>query len=243
MNKVITFTICLFVLFATVQAAEKTTEEAQLAELEQRIRELENNSPQNRMRVTGYIQSQFSWGQKDANLRVGAPNENPEKPFSRIGIREGHISAIFQDGIVRANLQVDITERGVSMRNLFLQLNDPVWGANFFRTGLIMIPFGHDVGCSSATRMTPERSMIVQDLFPGERDLGAMFGLQTAPGSPLNIFRLEGGLFAGNRRNVDVDSRMSFIGRLSIRKEIGILRLSGGVSYYIGGVFQGTENV
>ena len=208
------------------------------------MQQLENsNRSENRMRVTGYIQPQFSWGEKDARLRIGAPNENPEKSFNRIGIREGHISAFFQDGIVLANVQVDLTERAIGVRNLFLQLNDPVWGTNSMRTGIFILPFGHDVGCSSATRYSPERSTIIQHLFPGERDLGAMFTLQAPQNSSWSIFRLDAGVLSGNGRNAAVDSRMNFVGRLSAQGNMLNASFSGGLSYYRGGVFQGTENL
>ena len=234
-------TMLLLMQFTCIHIQAQTNE---LTDLEQRIQNLENNNLLlNRLRVTGHIQSQFSWGEKDANFRIGAPNKNPEKSFSRVGIREGQLNLFVEEGIVLTHFQVDLTERGIGVRNIFLQLSDPIWGTNALRTGLFMIPFGYDVRYSPVVRGSPERSAIVQDLFPGERDLGAMFILQAPQTSPLNIFRLDAGLFAGNRRNVAVDSRMSFIGRLSAQKNVGNVTLGGGLSYYHGGVFQGTENV
>lgn len=107
-----------------------------------------------------------------------------------------------------------------------------------------MRPFGYDIGYSSARREAPERANITTALFPSNRDVGAMINLQAPRNSPWHIFRFEGGLFAGNSINRETDSRMDFIGRLGINKVINHnLRLSGGVSYYHGSVFQGTETV
>jgi len=42
-----------------------------------------------KFKVSSYIQGQFQYGQKDASLKVGDTNENPDKGFNRIGIRRG----------------------------------------------------------------------------------------------------------------------------------------------------------
>jgi len=59
----------------------------------------------------------------------------------------------------------------------------------------------------------------------------------------LHLLTLDAGLFVGNGINLETDSRMDFIGRLSAGETIGNVMLGGGVSYYNGSVFQGTENV
>jgi hypothetical protein len=239
-----TKTLLITLLFIPSTSIHIHSQTIDLHDLEQRLQKLENNNPSsNKIRIQGYIQTQFSRGEKDAVLRIGAPNENPEKPFNRIGIREGQISMFVQEGVILTNFSIDLTDKGIGVRNIFLQLNDPLWGTNSLRAGLFTLPFGYDAGYSSAIRESLQRSTIVGHLFPGERDLGTMLTLQAPQYSTWRVFRLNAGLFAGNGRNVAVDSRMNFIGRLSAKKKIDNITLSGGVSYYHGAVFQGTENV
>ena len=42
-----------------------------------------------RLKVTGFIQTQYQWGEADASLTVCASNERPDDSYSRIGIRRG----------------------------------------------------------------------------------------------------------------------------------------------------------
>jgi len=68
--------------------------------------------------------------------------------------------------------------------------------------------------------------------------------LQPPKSSPLNILKLEGGLFAGNGISPQISSNMDFIGRLSFTQPIGFnVVLSGGVSGYFGGVLQNDQSV
>lgn len=198
----------------------------------------------NNITISGYFQPQFVSAQKDAIVRIGAPNENPDKSFSRIGIRRGRLKTTYQEGLTTVVFQLDITERGVAARDAYLKIKDPWFKTSFLQTGLFFRPFGFEVGYSSSLRESPERSRIVTTLFPGERDLGASIQFRAKEGSPLNMFALETALMAGNGNAMETDSRRDFIAHLTgaykIRKD---LALAAGVSFYGGSVFQGTQNV
>jgi phosphate-selective porin len=112
-----------------------------------------------------------------------------------------------------------------------------------FRAGVFDRPFGNEISYSSSKRESPERSQVFQTLFPEERDLGAMVVLQAPKSSPWNIVKLEAGLFAGNGIKAETDNRRDFIGHLSVDKKFGDVQLSGGVSYYNGGVYQGSTKL
>ena len=215
------------------------------SELEQRISALENsNAILSKLKVSGYIQGQYQWGQRDASLKVGTNNENPDESFSRIGIRRGRIKFTYEEGIASGVFQLDITEKGVGLKDAYLQIKDPFWGTNSLKAGVFDRPFGYEISYSSSRRESPERSTVFQKLFPDERDLGAMFTLQAPKKSPWSILKLEAGLFAGNGIRPEIDSKKDFIGHLSANKKIGKnINLSGGVSYYNGGVYQGSEKI
>jgi len=196
------------------------------------------------VKVSGYIQTQYQYGEKDASLKVGAANENPEESFDRFGIRRGRIKFSYEEGLASGVFQLDITEKGFGLKDAYLQIKDPFWGSNSLKAGVFNRPFGYEISYSSSLRESPERSTVFQKLFPDERDLGAMLSLQANKKSPWSILKLEAGLFAGNGIRPEIDSKKDFIGHLSVNKKIGNnMNLSGGVSYYYGGVYQGSEKV
>lgn len=218
---------------------------SQTEKLDQKIQFLENALKSlQKFKVSGYIQTQYQWGEKDASLKVGAANENPEESFSRIGIRRGRIKFTYEDGIASGVFQLDMTEKGVGIKDAYLNVKDPWIGTMALKAGVFDRPFGYEISYSSSRRESPERSIVFQTLFPEERDLGAMLTLQAPKTSPWNVLKLEGGLFAGNGIKQETDSRLDFIGHLSANKSIGSdIKIGGGVSYYNGGVFEGTKKI
>ena len=197
-----------------------------------------------KLKVSGYIQTQLQYGEKDASLKIGSSNENKDKSFSRIGIRRGRMKFTYEEHVFSGVFQFDITERGVGLRDAYLNIKDPWAGTCSFKAGVLDRPFGYEISYSSSRRESPERSIVFQTLFPEGRDLGAMITFQAPKTSPLNFLMLEAGLFAGNGIKQETDSRKDFIGHLSAGKNIGNNAKFGlGVSYYNGSVYQGTKNV
>ncbi|MDR0233079.1 MAG: OprO/OprP family phosphate-selective porin [Dysgonamonadaceae bacterium] len=240
--------ICLVSTGLKAQEVELTETE----KLAQRTTSLENAVKKlQKFKVSGYIQTQYQWAEVDADginfklpNRANAYEQAEQESFSRFGVRRGRIKFTYEDGLFSGVFQPDFTERGVSFKDVYLNVRDPWTGTNALRAGIFDRPFGHEVAYSSSRRESPERARIIQTLFPDERDLGAMLVLQPAKTSPWNILKLEAGLFAGNGIRPEIDSRMDFIGHLSVTKTIKKdMVISGGVSAYLGGVFQGTDNV
>jgi len=204
----------------------------------------QTDAPLGKLKVSGFVQTQFQWGEKDASLKVGAPNETADEPFSRIGVRRGFVKLMYDEGIASGVFQVDVTEKGLGIKDAYLNLKAPWLGSSALKAGIFARPFGDEIGYSSSRRESPERSTIVQTLFPEERDLGIQLLLQPSGASPWHVLKLEAGLFAGNGIKQETDSRRDFIGHLSVSKALGSRsRVSGGVSYYYGSVFQGSRYV
>ena len=240
MKRIIALIFSLFLFtpsFAQQKEVELTSSE-KLDQLDETVKNLQ------KLKISGYVQAQSQWGEKDASLNVGTSNENPEKSFNRIGIRRGFLKFDYEEGIASGTLQLSMTEKGVGLKDAYLNIYDPLFRSNALRAGVFNRPFGYEISYSSWRRESPERSAIFQTLFPEERDLGAMLILQAAKTSPWNFLKMEAGLFAGNGIKQETDSRKDFIGHLSAIKDIrSILTISGGVSYYNGSVYQGSENV
>lgn len=194
--------------------------------------------------VTVYIQPQFQWGEQDASLKVGGSNNNPNQSFNRFGIRRGRLKFDYKKGIASGVFQLNITDKGIVLKDAYVAVEDPWAGTNSFKLGVSNRTFGYEVQYSSSERESLERSTIFQTLFPEERDLGAVITLQAPESSAIHFLKLEAGLFSGNGAYMDIDNKKDFIGHLSASDKWGVKMKWGlGVSYYYGGVYQGTENV
>ncbi|MDR1562390.1 MAG: hypothetical protein LBS54_04815 [Dysgonamonadaceae bacterium] len=195
------------------------------------------------LKFSGYLQSQYQYGQEDAALKIGTANEHKGESFNRFGIRRGRIKLTAVDGIYSSVIQADLTEKGLGLKDAYLNVKDPWFGTLQVRGGVFDRPFGNEISYSSSRRESPERSTIFQTLFPEERDMGAMLVLQPAKTSAWNFLKLEAGLFAGNGIKQEIDSRRDFIGHLSAKTTKENFSFGGGISLYSGSVYQGTENV
>ncbi|GHV22538.1 hypothetical protein FACS189428_4760 [Clostridia bacterium] len=238
-------TIVLFNLLISLVTFAQEMELTPVEELQKKTETLESElTKQKKLKVSGYIQTQYQYGEKDASLKVGIANENPEESFNRIGIRRGRIKFTYEEGIAFGVFQLDLTEKGMGIKDAYLDVKDPWMNSLHFKAGVFDRPFGNEISYSSSRRESPERSTLFQTLFPEERDLGAALVLQ-APKTPLwSILKLEAGLFAGNGIKPETDSRKDFIGHLSLAKILGSeIAFGAGASYYNGGVYQGTEKV
>ncbi|NDV45887.1 hypothetical protein D0T49_02330 [Paludibacter sp. 221] len=237
-----TLLTCLCLLSNAFAQEQSSTERIEKLEQENKLQS-EAIKKLQKLKISGYVQGQIQWGEENASLKVGSANENPEESFNRVGIRRGRIKFTYEEGIASGVFQLDITEKGVGIKDAYLSIKAPWLKSISLKAGVFDRPFGNEISYSSSRRESPERSAVFQTLFPDERDLGAMLTLQAPKTSALNFLKLEAGLFAGNGIKQDADNRKDFIGHLSANKAWKNIQLSGGVSYYNGGVYQGSENI
>ena len=231
-------------LTMTAAMTAQETELTPVEKLEQRTEAVESAVKKlQKLKVSGYIQAQYQYAEKDddgVNRKVGEGINAWEKAekdgFSRFGVRRGRIKFTYDDKLAQGVIQLDVTEASVSFKDVYFSVKDPWFGTNSIKLGVFERPFGHEIAYSSSRRESPERSRIIQRLFPDERDLGGMLTLQADKNSPWNILKLEAGLFAGNGIKKSFDSHGDFIGRLSAAKTIGDIQISGGISAYLGGI-------
>jgi phosphate-selective porin len=199
---------------------------------------------QDKLQLSGYVQPQFQYGGPDAMLKVGSANNLSGEAFNRIGIRRGRIKLTYEETPGTAVIQVDVSERGVIIKDVYLNLKDPWWQAVALRAGIFEPPFGNEIEYSSTRRESPESSLLYQTLFPEERDMGAMVQLRPPASSPLHCVMLDAALLAGNGAKMETDNRKDFTAHLHFAHDAGhTFRVAGGVSYYNGGVYQGGDAV
>ncbi len=236
--------LLFFIVLSARALNAQSLDKDRLEALEERTADLEKDmAAARKVSISGYFQMQYQWGQKDASLKVGDKNHTDEA-FNRIGIRRGRIKIAYREKIVSGEFEVNMTEKGLSLTDAYIVLKDPWVNSLQLGGGVFNRPFGFEVAYSSSSLESLERSMVVQTLFPEERDLGGMVVLQAPAESPWSIVKLEAGLFAGNGIKLETDNKRDFIGHLSVAKECGRhFSFGAGVSYYYGYVYQGTTKV
>ena len=226
---------------------------------EQRITSLEDGLIQaKKLKFSGYVQSEWQMSQIDVNgnasqdMKVGAGANAAEKAaalatpgstFSRFGVRRGRLKATYSDFGCTGVVYIDATEKGVILKEAYASALDPWFGVLTLKGGIFNKPFGYEIEYSSSSRETPERSRIIQTLFPSERDLGGMITLQAPKTSPWSALKLDLGLLAGNAIGLDSKSQKDLIAHLTYNNSTPDFKYGLGFSYYNGYVLQPTNVV
>ena len=197
-----------------------------------------------RLKISGYVQAQWQRAQQPG-IESFAGGNFPTNVQNRFSVRRGRVKVAYEWDFSQFVLQIDVTERGVAIKDAYASLTDP-WTKYFTVTGGIFNrPFGYEIAYSSSNRESPERSRFTQTLFPGEREVGAKLLIQAPKTSRFNFLSLEGGIFNGSGPvTSDFDSYKDFMGRLAITRNTTSekIRYGLGVSYYRGGWRQGTAS-
>lgn len=202
------------------------------------------------LRITGYIQPQFQAAQSEGAPSYTGGNFSAYSK-SRFMLRRARVKI---DYILPSKLkyptalfsfQIDATERGVIVRDMFLKLFETRRNLFSMTAGLFARPFGYEVNLSSAFRETPERGRMSQILMPSERDLGIMISHEPQDNKrKRSRFKFDLGFFNGQglAGTTDFDSHKDLISRLFIRPSTNKkLEISGGLSFLRGGWKNGTK--
>lgn len=202
--------------------------------------------------ISGYMQPQFQVAESDGAPSFAGGNFS-QFSRSRFMLRRARVKV---DYLVKTKqnfpqalftFQIDATERGVIVRDMFVRLFETKRNNFSLTTGLFARPFGFEVNLSSSARETPERGRMSQILMPGERDLGAMISFEPREKEQrLKHVKLDAGYFNGQgvSGTTDFDSYKDFISRLTIKPyPIDKTEISGGLSLLRGGWKNGTKYV
>jgi hypothetical protein len=205
------------------------------------------------LHFSGYIQPQFQVADTAGATTTFSGGDFPPHSKSRFMLRRARLKLdyllVTSDAYPKAlfTFQIDATERGVNVRDMFMRLYETK-GNNFsFTAGLFARPFGFEVNLSSAYRETPERGRMSQTLMPAERDIGVMVSYESLRRSAKNKFiKLDAGLFNGQGLSgtIDFDSHKDFITRLTVKPiRLQKFSVSGGLSLLYGGWRQDSRYV
>lgn len=204
------------------------------------------------LHFSAYIQPQFqiadTQGAKSYNGGDFAPHSKSRFMLRRARVKLDYL-IITEDRYPQAlfTFQVDATERGVNVRDMFVRLYETK-GHNFsFTAGLFARPFGFEVNLSSAFRETPERGRMSQILMPSERDLGAMVSYEPLRRDAKHHYlKWDLGVFNGQGLSgpIEFDTRKDLISRMTIKPiKLKKFDISGGASILYGGWRQQTQYV
>ena len=199
----------------------------------------------NRLKVTGYIQAQWQKADTAGSVTPFSGGAFPTTSDNRFMIRRGRIKFTYDNELSQYVLQVDVTEKGLALKDAYVAVKDPWLQVATLTAGVFNRPFGYEITYSSSNRETPERARVFQSLFPQERDLGAMITLSPKKGTKYDWIKLDAGFFTGNGINPGFDSKKDFIGHLYFAKanKKETVKYGAGVSLYSGSVFQGSKFV
>lgn len=190
------------------------------------------------LNIYGYAQTQFQIADSVGIESYSGGNfaANTDKRFT---IRRGRLRAVYDNGIMMFDMQIQGSERGYQLMNLYGRFTEQKLKAFSVTMGMFNKPFGYEIPFTSRDRESPERGRMSQILFPNERDQGGMLTFQMPKTSKLHFLKIQGGMFNGTGTLYgDFDKKKDFIGQVILAKKFmkEELSLSGGFSYYNGGM-------
>jgi len=155
--------------------------------------------------VSGYVQARYTSYRSDPNSPT-AHVTNGQYIGRNFNVRRARIKVTGKPSKnSSATVQIDCGQNGtgtntnsVTLKDAFAEYffkGNPALGVSLM-AGQFKWPFGYEVVQSSSVRETPERSLIVSKMFPGERDKGIKFTGPTAGNMVWNL-----GLFNGTGTN------------------------------------------
>ena len=159
----------------------------------------------NKIKVSGYIQSQWEWYDKDLEKANGYNNT--------FYIRRARVKFTYEalDG-VKFVLQPDFSTGNLSLKDAYAVLNIPklknwtLWAGQMNRTN-------YEVEYSSSQREVLERSRVIRAIYPGEREIGMKLEyIGTKIPLKFQLMAMNGN-FTGTQAK-DIDSHKDIMARL-----------------------------
>ena len=133
-----------------------------------------------RFTFSGYVQAIAQYGSEGDYIKVGNVIPPYDQPTTRMGIRRGRLATQATYGDLGAKIEINASDQKLSIFNVYAEYK-PHWAKGaFVKGGLATIDFGYELPYSSSKRAAFERSLYMNDLFPGDTDMGLMVGYKGA---------------------------------------------------------------
>jgi hypothetical protein len=182
----------------------------------------------NKIKISGYIQSQWDYYGKDL-----VKTNDPTNTFY---IRRARVKFTYEptDG-VKFVLQPDFSTGNLSLKDAYAVINIPklngwtIWAGQFNRPD-------YEVEYSSSSRESLERSRLIRAIYPGEREIGAKLEYSGTNVPVLFQLMAMNGNFTGTNAK-DVDSKKDLMARFvySAKMPSAGMGIDFGVNGYLGG--------
>lgn len=188
-----------------------------------------------KIHLSGYFQPQFQIAESKGVKNPGRDFEpNVDKRFL---LRRARLKVAYNSKPFEVVLVTENTEKSFGIHDVYASYTFEKIGLKY-TAGLFPRPFGFEEQYSSGVHEGPERSRFSSTILPTEADLGIKL-------SYLNLkpFTFEIGVFNGTATASDFDSFKDVIARIAYDKKMGTSNLSGGLSFYHGGIMQGTNHL
>lgn len=224
--------------FIPLMAQEETAESDTLYTIIDQVRTDLNDLK--KLKISGYVQAQYQYADS-IGAKSFAGGNFPALSDNRFALRRGRLKFAYTGTFSQVVVQFDVSESGLSTKDAYFMVTEPWLNSLSLTAGIFNRPFGYEIEYSSTMRESPERSRMIQILFPQERDLGAKLTLQAPKTSRWNFIKLDLALVNGNGINADFDKQKDFIGHLSLSRanRSETIKYGLGASYYSGTVFAG----
>ena len=194
-----------------------------------------------RFTFSGYVQAIAQYGSEADYIKVGNVTLPYDQPTYRMGIRRGRLATQATYGDLGAKIEINASDQKLSIFNVYAEYK-PHWAKGaFVKGGLATIDFGYELPYSSSKRAAFERSLYMNDLFPGDTDMGLMVGYKGAL-DPSKRWQLESTLsiLAGNGGKGMIKNTPDLALRLALTERGANHGLSFGLSGY-GGYIPATD--
>jgi hypothetical protein len=247
---------CLLLCLAVVpgRAQEQAATKEEIEEVKGTLEGLLESSTEYRnyvdalrkIKISGYLQPQYrNASTMDQAYPIGTFSGGlfPQYTKSMFQVRRGRLKVTYDNIVTQMVLQIDVTERGVGIKDAYLWLSDPWVKMLALKAGVFDRPFGYEVAFSSGSRESPERARVTQTLFPGERELGAQLSFAPQLG-PLTFLKADLAVVNGSGpTSTEFDNFKDIIARVSAAFPIedAGAEIDFGVSGYFGAVRRNTK--
>ena len=194
-----------------------------------------------RFTFSGYVQAIAQYGSEGDYIKVGNVIPPYDQPTTRMGIRRGRLATQATYGDLGAKIEINASDQKLSIFNVYAEYK-PHWAKGaFVKGGLATIDFGYELPYSSSKRAAFERSLYMNDLFPGDTDMGLMVGYKGALDQSKR-WQLESTLsiLAGNGGKGMIKNTPDLALRLALTEQGSNHNVSFGLSGY-GGYLPATD--
>ena len=240
-----TITVLLLFLSISITAQEKIdslkeqidVQDGKMNAMDDRLTATESTlSKLSKIKFSGYVQAQYE--------DYGADLIKPGASFNSFYIRRARIKLTYEatDG-VKFVLCPDYSTGNLTLKDAYVVANLPSIKGLALWVGQFNRPV-YEVEYSSSQREVAERSLVIRNLYPGEREIGAKLEYQPNE-SPLKIqVALLNGNFTGTEAK-DIDSRKDLMVRATYSLKIPSqgIGIDFGAHAYYGGLKAQTKYV